>query len=93
MGPSRPLVFNDIAGAKILCESSPYKIYELTKAIPTNEDWNKVEYDILKESVALKVYQNPGFKQQLLANSNKSFHEATYNRRYGSPSKTHEVAA
>ena len=33
--------------------------------------------------VTLKVDQNPGFKQQLLANSNETFYEATHNHKYG----------
>ena len=73
----------DTIGAKILCETSPYKIYDLTKAIQTNDEWNKVEYDTLKECVTLKVEQNPDFRRHLLRHSNKVFHEATYNKKYG----------
>ena len=73
----------DTIGAKILCETSPYRIYELTKSIPTNDEWNRIEYETLKESVSLKVEQNPDFKRHLLRHSNKAFHEATYNKKYG----------
>ena len=72
----------DITGAKILCETSPYKIYELTEAIPATDEWNRIEYEVLKECVTLKVNQNPNFKRHLLRNSNKTFHEATHNKKY-----------
>ena len=67
----------DTIGAKILCETSLYKIYDLTKAIQTNDEWNRVEYDTLKECVTLKVEQNPDFRQHLLKNTNLSMKQRT----------------
>ena len=74
---------DDVAGAKILCETNPYRIYQLAKDIETTDDWNKQEYSVLKEGVRMKIAQNKQIQNELPRLKGKRIYEATFSKRYG----------
>ena len=81
----------DVLAAKILCEDNPYTIYELTKQVSSSDEWDRHEYDVIKEGVRLKTEQNPDFKRKLLKNKDKKIFEGTYNKKYGCGSTVKEA--
>ena len=74
---------DDVAGAKILCEPNPYRIYQLTKDIEATQEWVKREHTVLKEGIRLKIAQNKQIQDELPNLKGKRIYEATYSRRYG----------
>ena len=80
-----------VAAANVLCESNPYTILSIGKAIKKTREWSDCEVNVLKECHREKLEQNPEIKRKLEVYGKVKFYEATFNRTYGAGFRLEEA--
>ena len=73
-----------VIATKVLLETNPYKIKNMSKQIQKSDDWSlDKEKRIVKESIVMKFDQNKHLREKLTRTKATQFYEATYDPLYG----------